>query len=233
VNCTIAQLYKFLFVAAAFAGAMAAFLALRPQDFLSLLSTRRFMLPVQRFLKARKARRAEAQLPDALVMMKGSIGAGFTIVQAMETAASELGGPLGEELGYVVARMKLGASVDEALGILLMRVPCEDVELFVTSVTILRRTGGNMGECFGKLVETIERRRRVANRVRSLTAQGIAQALILLALPWFMLLALNLLAPAFIAPLFDTGPGNAALALVVLLEALGALWLRKIVVIRV
>jgi tight adherence protein B len=229
----VAQLFKYLFVAAAFGGAMAAFLAFSPRTLLSLVSAGRFLLPVRRFLKARRARRAEAQLPDALVMMKGSISAGFTIVQAIETSASELDAPLGEELGGVVARMKLGASVDEALGTLLANVPCEDVELFVTSVKILRRTGGNMGECFGKLIEMIERRKRVASRVRSLTAQGIAQALILLALPWFMLLALNLLAPAFIVPLFETGLGNAALAFVVLLEALGALWLRKIVVIRV
>lgn len=226
-------LLKSLFVAAAFAGAMAAFLALSPKTVLSFFSTRRFLLPVRSCLTRRRSRQAEAQLPDALVMMKGSIGAGFTIVQAIETAASELGGQLGEEFNNMIVRMKLGASVDEALGALLANVPCEDIELFVTAVTILRRTGGNMGECFGKLIETIERRRRVASRVRSLTAQGIAQALILLALPWFMMFALHVLAPDFIAPLFDTGLGNAALALVVILEVLGALWLRKIVVIRV
>ncbi len=226
----IAHLFRSLFVAFVFVGACAAFLAFSRR---SVLSAKRALLPLRSFLGGRRTRKAKAQLADALVMMKGSISAGFTIVQAIETAASEIEAPLGEELEGVVARMKLGTSVDEALGELLSNIPCEDVELFVTSVTVLRRTGGNMGECFGKLIETIERRGRVESKVRSLTAQGIAQALVLLALPWFMLIALQFLAPDFIAPLFETGPGNAALVLVVFLEALGALWLRKIVVIRV
>jgi tight adherence protein B len=212
---------------------MAAVFAISRRTDFYLPSPTRLLLPIRTYLRRRRSQRAEAQLADALVMMRGSISAGFTIVQAIGTAASELDGPLGEEFKGMSARMKLGASVDDALATLLKNVPCEDVDLFVTAVTILRRTGGNMGECFGKLIETIERRRRVASRVRSLTAQGIAQALILLALPWFMMLALHLLAPAFIAPLFDTGSGHLALAGVVVFETAGALWLRKIVVIKV
>ena len=191
------------------------------------------MISIFSISRRRRIDRATAQLPDALVIMKGALQAGLSIRQAMEMAAAEIGDPLGTELAKAVNCMKLGGTVDEALGILHGNVPSEDVELFVRAVEILRRSGGNMGECFGKLIATIERRCDVQKRVRSLTAQGIMQAVTLLALPWFMAAVLSIVAPDFISPLLDTRLGNFIIAMAILLELAGALWLRKIVVIRV
>jgi tight adherence protein B len=188
---------------------------------------------VSRLIRGRRTARADAQLPDALALMRSALKAGLAMPQAIDMVASELKGPLGEEMQRVASRLKLGSTIDEALSILESRLQSEDIVLFVKAVEVLRLSGGNMVECFDKLIATIDERKRVADKVRSLTAQGIVQAVTLLALPWFMALALYLLAPDFIDPLFITSTGKKLLIFALFLETLGALWLRKIVRVRV
>ncbi len=186
-----------------------------------------------RLSRTRRTSKADAQLLDALTLLRSALKAGLAMPQAIDMVASELKGPLGDELRRAVAQMKLGSTVDEALSVLEARLPSEDIALFVKSVEVLRRTGGNLVECFDTLIITIDERKRVADKIRSLTAQGVAQAVTLLALPWFMALALHLLAPDFIEPLFTTDIGKKLLLFGIFLEFLGALWLRRIVRIRV
>lgn len=182
---------------------------------------------------ARRTAKADAQLPDVLALMRSALKAGLAMPQAVDIVAAELRGPLGHELMRAAAQMKLGSTVDDALLTLEQRLPSEDIALFVRSVEVLRRTGGNLVECFDTLITTIDERKRVTDKVRSLTAQGVTQAVTLLALPWFMAIALHLLAPDFIEPLFTTDIGKKLLLFGIFLEFLGALWLRKIVRIRV
>ncbi|MFH1830378.1 MAG: type II secretion system F family protein [Pseudomonadota bacterium] len=188
---------------------------------------------INRLWRTRRTSRADAKLPDALALMRSALKAGLSMPQAIDMAGKELGGVLGEEMSRASSQIKLGNTVDEALSSLEARVPSEDIALFVRSIEVLRRTGGNLVESFDTLIETIDERKRVADKVRSLTAQGVTQAITLLALPWFMALALHLLAPDFIEPLFSTSTGKKLLLFALFLELLGALWLKKIVRIRV
>jgi len=186
-----------------------------------------------RIAHRRRMKGADEQLPDALSLMGNALRAGLALPQAMEMAAIELRPPFGDEMKRALAQVKQGRTIEESLALLEKRLPTDDVGLFVQSVEVLRRAGGNLIETFAALSTAIEERRRVAERIRALTAQGIMQAAILLALPWSLAAALQLLAPEFIAPLFHTRLGWALLAATAMLEAIGALWLRKVVVIRV
>jgi tight adherence protein B len=181
----------------------------------------------------RRMRQADSQLADAMSFLGNALKAGIGLSQAIEMAGAELPVPLGEEFARAAAEQRLGRTVEEALALFEARLPTEEVGLFVQSVEVLRRTGGNLVETFTQLAQTLEERRRVAEKIRALTAQGIAQAIVLLLLPWGLAGALHLVAPEFIAPLFTTRLGLVLLGVTVALEAAGALWLRKIVVLRV
>ena len=188
---------------------------------------------VNSIAERRRAKRADAQLPEALALLANALKAGLALPQAIELAASEVAAPLGREFALVVAEQRLGRDLDEALGLMRERLQTEDVALFVQSVEVLRRTGGNLIRTFSALSRTIEQRRRIAERVRSLTSQGVAQGVTLLALPWVLVAALSVLAPEFMDPMFQTRLGIMLLMIAVILECLGALWLRSIVVIKV
>ncbi len=184
-------------------------------------------------LRRRHVRRAEEQLPELLLLVGNALRAGRAMPQALQAAAAQLPPPLGEEVACVVGDLRLGRSVEEALDDLRVRLPGEEIALFVWTIAALRRSGGNLVEAFTMLRETIEGRRRIADRIRVLTSQGIFQGAVLLLLPWALGALLLLIAPEFVAPLLRTRLGNAFLVAAVLLEAIGALWLRRIVVIRV
>ncbi|MBN1283558.1 MAG: type II secretion system F family protein [Proteobacteria bacterium] len=181
----------------------------------------------------RRARRADEQLPEALVMLCNALKAGLSLQQAVKLAASELAPPLGEELARIEAEQGAGKDFDSAFASLSERVPTEDASLVTQSVEVLRRTGGNLVQTFSSLAKTIEQRRRVKGRVDSLTAQGRAQAAVLLLLPWGLAAALAVLAPEFMRPMCSTRLGIALMIFALLLEAAGGLWLMRIAAIKV
>lgn len=200
----------------------------------SLLAPASFaLLPIFAIARRRRRAAADRQLPDALALLGNAMRAGLALPQALEMASLELAPPLGEELGRVVGGLRLGRTVEEALSLLANRLPTEDVCLVVQSVEALRRTGGNVIEIFATLALTIEGRLSVAERVRVLTAKGIYQGAMLLAMPWALGLLLWALAPDYLEPLFGTRIGALLIAIGIAMEAIGGLWLKRIVMIKV
>lgn len=185
------------------------------------------------FVRQRRLVRCDRQLPDALSLLAGALKAGLALPQALEMASLELAGPLGPEFSRAVAQLKLGRSVEEALSLLRERLPTDDVGLVVQSIEVLRRTGGNLVETFGTLAQTVEARLRVEERIRVLTAQGMIQGAMLLAMPWVLGAALTLVAPDYLSPLFTTRLGVAFVVAGIIMEGVGACWLRRIAIIRV
>ncbi len=184
-------------------------------------------------LKSKRSARADRQLTDALALMCNALKAGLALPQAVELVADLLPLPLSEDFGRVLRQLKTGRDFDSAFATLAESVPTEDMVLLVQSVDVLRRTGGNLIETFSSLAATIAQRRRVADKVSALTSQGVAQGITLLMLPWLLGAALCVLAPGFIDPLYSTRLGTCLLAVALLMEAAGAVWLRKIVVIKI
>lgn len=202
-----------------------------------LLQFAAFFGPLSRFVlgivRKRRIAAASAQFPDALVLLAGALRAGVSLPQAIEMAAGELTPPLGREFGRVAAGLRMGRTVEDALEIFAMRLPTEDVGLFFQSISVLRRTGGNLIQTFETLSQTVAERRRVEERVRVLTAQGIYQGALLVAMPWLLGFMLYLISPEYISPLFGTNLGMFFVAVGIFLEVAGALWLKKIVMIKV
>ncbi|HPQ80236.1 MAG TPA: type II secretion system F family protein [bacterium] len=162
-----------------------------------------------------------------------ALKAGLGLTQAIEMASLELGSPLGNEFRRISAELKLGRTVEEAMVTLEERLPTEDISLFVQSVAVLRRTGGNLVETFSMLAQTVEARLRVEERIRVITSQGVVQGFVLLAMPWLLAVALWFVSPRYLGPLVSTRAGLAMVAFGIILECAGAIWLRKLVLIKV
>ncbi len=185
------------------------------------------------FIHKRRCRGADRELPDALSLIGGAIKAGLSLSQAIEVASRELAGVMGEELRLVASKIRLGQTIEEALALLNDRLPTEDISLVVSSVGILRKSGGNLIETFSVLSATVSERIAVEEKIAIFTAQGISQGVMLIAMPWVLCLILHLIAPEYVAPLITTRLGLALIAAGLLLETVGALWIHRIVSIRV
>ena len=180
------------------------------------------------FFKHRRETQFGVQLVDALVNMGNSLRAGFTLPQALDMVQREMDNPMSQEMRLVVQEMRLGVPMEQGLEHMAERMPSQDMDLLVTAVTISRDIGGNLTDVFDNIAETIRERRRIEGKIAALTAQGKLQGIVISLLPIGIALAINLLTPDFLTPLYTTLPGALMLAVVVVLEILGLYFIHKI-----
>jgi len=108
-----------------------------------------------------------------------------------------------------------------------------DVRIFVTALLIQKETGGNLSEILDNLAHVIRDRFRIYRDVRTKSAHGRLTAGVLIALPPFMVIMLNILNPHYMNILFTDRLGPWMLYGAASLQVIGTLLLWKITNIEV
>ena len=186
-----------------------------------------------RYLDDRRRDAFNAQLPEALATMSNALRAGFSISQAFDSVVDRNEDPMSEEFRILQQQLKIGMSFEDALESLSGRVGSDDLTLVTTAILISRKTGGNVTEIFDKISETIRGRMKIERKVKTLTAQGRMQGMIVSALPFFLAIVMTLIKPGLMIPFLTSATGILAVLLTCVLIALGWLMIRKIVKIDV
>ncbi|MGZ3697264.1 MAG: type II secretion system F family protein [Bdellovibrionota bacterium] len=189
--------------------------------------------PVVDWLYQRRVKKFVSQMVDALSLMSNGLKSGLSVVQSMSLVTQEMANPIQQEFNLVLSENKLGVSLEEAFSNLSKRIKSDDVEMFVTSVNILKETGGNLAETFDTIVTTIRDRIKVENKIQALTAQGFYQGVIVMMVPPVLGLSFYQSDPDFMRPLFTTLYGWIIIAMILFLEALGFFVVMKIIKIDV
>jgi len=188
------------------------------------------------FIRAMWEKRCSAfvdQMVDGMTLMANGIKAGLSVQQSMERVVENLSNPISQEFGLVLSQMRIGRSMGEALNELGMRIPRPDVQMFVTAVNILQETGGNMAETFATITYTVRERQKIEKKIEAMTAQGITQGVIISLVPFLLLAMFYAIDPKYVEPLFSTALGLVALFVMLALQVIGGLMIRKIVTIKV
>lgn len=185
-----------------------------------------FWLRIQR---ARRLQKITAQLPEALDLMVSSLRAGHAYTAAVQVVAEEIPDPLAGEFQRMTDQYRVGLGQRECLNLLIERVDTPDLRLFATAVLIQLESGGNLAEVLEKLAEVIRARFRLAGQVRAITAEGRLSGAILGLLPIAVGIAITILNPEYLKPLFTEKAGLFMLGAAVVLELAGFLWIRRIV----
>lgn len=190
-----------------------------------------FQLPRQllAIMRQRRRRKFNEQLVEALGQMSNALRAGFSITQAFESVVHNAEKPIAQEFRVFLQQQRVGISFSAALEALDKRVGSEDLDLVCSAVEISRRTGGNLTEIFDKIALTIRERMRIERRVLTLTAQGRMQGLIVGSMPFAVGIGMAVMRPDIMMPFLRTPQGLAAVAAVLVLVALGAIVIRKII----
>ena len=189
--------------------------------------------PLARWLDARRRRRFNEQLPEALATMTNALRAGFSIAQAFASVVERGEKPMSEEFAILIRQMQVGMGFEDALNSMTARVGSDDLALVTTALLVSRKTGGNVTEIFDKISETIRGRMKIERKVRTLTAQGRMQGIIVSAMPFVLGMIMVVLKPQTMIPFLASMTGLVSVVAVVLLVAAGWLIIRKIVKIDV
>ncbi|UZP65905.1 type II secretion system F family protein [Desulfovibrio mangrovi] len=188
------------------------------------------------WLRRRQAKRMahfHRQLPDALDLIARALKAGHAFTQGLRMVAEEMPDPIGPEFAKTLDEVNFGIAMDVALANLINRVDCPDLKFFVVSVNIQRETGGNLSEIVGNIARLVRERFKFNGRVRTLAAEGKLTAYVLFALPFAVGVVINLINADYMSLLYTTPEGKFMLTNALIQMGLGALFLKKLITIKV
>jgi len=189
--------------------------------------------PLARWLDERRRDKFNAQLPDALATMSNALRAGFSISQAFDSVVEMGDAPISEEFKILQQQLRIGMSFEDALESMSKRVGSDDLTLVTTAILISRKTGGNVTEIFDKISDTIRARQKIERKVKTLTAQGRLQGIIVSLMPVFLGVLMTVIKPQMMIPFLLSGVGALSLLAMIVLIAFGWLIIRKIIKIDV
>ena len=189
--------------------------------------------PLARWLDQRRRDKFNAQLPEALATMSNALRAGFSLSQAFDSVVEQGEKPMCEEFAILQQQLRIGMSFEDALDSMSTRVGSDDLTLVTTAILISRKTGGNVTEIFDKISDTIRGRMKIERKVKTLTAQGRMQGIVVSAMPFFLGLVMVMLKPGMMIPFLTSMTGIVCVLAMCVLIFLGWLMIRKIIKIDV
>ena len=187
-------------------------------------------LPILNILRkrARRLRKFEELLPDAIDLFTRTMRAGHNIHSGLETIASETVDPVRQEFKKLMEELALGSQVEPALLGLGKRVPLIDLKFFITGLILQRQTGANMVGVLENLALLIRERLNMAARIKAHTAQQRLSAGLLCVLPIVVGIGFWFLKPEYIQLLYTDPVGSKFLTYAIISEIVGILVIRKL-----
>jgi len=186
-----------------------------------------------RSMRKKRLRRFEEQLPDALIMLSGSMRAGASLNIALENLVKEQPAPLSQEFELFLREQRIGTDFDLSLQHMEKRLPIQDFAMLSSALRINREIGGNLAEIVESLGDTLRRKHQMEGKIESLTAQGKLQGIVMTGLPLLLAFLLYFLEPASMEKLWTTTVGWMVLGVIVFMETMGYIMIRKITAIDV
>jgi tight adherence protein B len=183
--------------------------------------------------RARRLCRLEQPLRLALDLMGRALRAGHALPTAIKMVGEEASDPIARDFRRLGEEINFGMGLPEALTRLAQRVPLEDTRYFVIAVLIQRETGGNLAELLDNIATIVRARLKLLGQVRTLSAEGRMSAWILGLLPFVMAVLIHGLNPTFMQVLWTDPAGLQLVGAALGAMAVGVVWMRKIIRIRI
>lgn len=163
---------------------------------------------VVRFRGQMMSERFMKQLPGVLDTIIRGIRAGLPVQECIANAGQEFDDPVGGHFRAIAERVQLGEPLDVALWRVAKVVDRPEMDFFAISIAIQQETGGSLSEALGNLAKLLRDREKMKLKIKAISSEARASAMIIGALPFAMLALLSVMSPDYIAPLFTDTRGN-------------------------
>ena len=188
---------------------------------------------IARRIRERRALKVQAELPDALDMLSNSLTAGLTLPQAILRNLSHLPPVVAEEFARILYDTRLGFSMGGAFDNFANRLPTSAVQMVVIASKIGVAHGGNLAENYRTMSALLRDNMAFESELKAMTTEGRMQAIVMSVLPMAMIVLLGLIKTDLVSPLFTTGAGWGTLVVLLAMQLLAYVWIKKIVDIKV
>jgi tight adherence protein B len=185
------------------------------------------------FLANRRRKAFNSALPDTLQLLSGSLSAGLSLAQSIDTITREGQEPIATEFKRVLVESRIGIPIEDAFEGVATRFGSKDFAWVVMAIRIQREVGGNLAELLTTVAATMREREYLRRQVNALAAEGKLSALILSILPPGVFTFVLITNGGYVEPLFNEALGIAILAGSTFWLCVGIFWMSRLVKVEV
>ncbi len=190
-----------------------------------------FGLPgwVLNYLIKRRQTKFLSNMANAIDVVVRGVKTGLPLNECLGIIARESPEPIASEFKEVVDQQRMGVTLSDALDRLVARMPLPEVKFLAIVISIQQSAGGNLSEALGNLSQVLRDRFSLKLKVKALSAEAMASALVLGCLPPAVILLIQLSTPSYLAPMYETKTGQMWCVFAVFWMGLGILMMRKMI----
>lgn len=170
-----------------------------------------------------------AELANSVDVVVRGVKSGLPLSECLGVIARESPEPLASEFREVVDQQRVGVSLSEALERLSTRMPLPEVRFLTIVIAIQQQAGGNLSEALSNLSGVLRDRFRLQMKVKALSAEAKASAMVLASLPPIVMFMVYGASPDYIMPLFTTLTGKFMIGFSLVWMLMGVLVMRKMI----
>ncbi len=161
--------------------------------------------------------------------MSKALSVGYSFSECMKMVANEMQNPISQEFDMTYQEINYGRDVSVAFSLMIQRVPSISLMAMSTAIIIQRETGGNLAEVLLKISSVLNGRFKLQRRIKTLSAEGIMSAWILVLLPMGLFLIINFMSPDYFVPLYESPDKFVYIGIFIGLELVAMVWIRWII----
>jgi tight adherence protein B len=109
------------------------------------------------------------------------------------------------------------------------RMPTAELRFFAIVMNVQQKTGGNLAEALGKLSAVLRSRKLMREKIKALSSEATASAMIIGCLPPGVVLLISITTPTYMAPMFTVAKGKLMLLGGAMWMSLGIFVMRRMI----
>jgi tight adherence protein B len=157
---------------------------------------------------ARRIKKFLATFPEAIDTMTRSIRSGLPVTEAIASVGREMPDPVGLEFNRIADGVRVGKTLEAAMWDIARRIDSPEYRFLIIAMAIQKETGGNLAETLGNLSDLIRRRRQLRLKIKAMSSEAMASAMIIGSLPFIMFILLMIVNSEYMMTMFQSFKGR-------------------------
>lgn len=180
------------------------------------------------YLKRKRIKQLQDQLPNALDMLARSVRAGKSLDQSLGIVGEQAPEPIGGVFQICAKQLELGMSMQAVMQSLIERVRLNDMRVFTTTITVHRQTGGNVAQVLERLANVVRDRLSYRRQLRVSTGASKASALLVALIGPLVFAFFVIFRPDYVSTMLESQLGLMVLLFAAFLELVGLIWTARL-----
>ena len=140
--------------------------------------------------------------PEAIDLIVRGLKSGLPVTESIFAVSREMDDPVGGEFRKISDDIRLGKTMTDALWAATDRLSTQELKFFVISLSVQQETGGNLAETLSNLSAILRSRQQMRLKIKAMSSEGRASAMIIGALPFIMFGIIMTMNPEYASVLY-------------------------------